>query len=138
MSPQHTDANTAALDLNRSAVARYIQLASLFRRRIDAGQWPPKQQIPTVDELAAECGVARATIRRALDMLGKRGLDRAVSRQGHLRPRAPAAAAVVRGCDGLVGTTGSAGRRGDRTHLSRLHRRGTLCGDTIRIDMKLK
>ena len=59
----------AAVDLNRSAVARYIQLASLFRRRIDAGEWAVDQQIPTVDELAAECGVARATIRQALDML---------------------------------------------------------------------
>jgi GntR family transcriptional regulator len=59
----------AALDLNRSAVARYIQLASLFRRRIESGQWPVGQQIPTVDELAVECGVARATIRQALDVL---------------------------------------------------------------------
>lgn len=57
------------VDLNRSAVARYIQLASLFRRRIHAGQWSVGQQIPTVDDLAAECGVARATIRQALDML---------------------------------------------------------------------
>src|SRR5215813_12520856 len=59
----------AAVDLSRSAVARYIQLASLFRRRIDAGELAVDQQIPTVDELAAECGVARATIRQALDML---------------------------------------------------------------------
>jgi GntR family transcriptional regulator len=56
-------------DLDRSAVARYLQLASLFRRRIEAGQWPVGHQIPTVDELAAECGVARATIRQALDQL---------------------------------------------------------------------
>lgn len=59
----------ARLDLNRSAVARYIQLASLFRRRIESGQWAVGQQIPTVDELAVECGVARATIRQALDLL---------------------------------------------------------------------
>jgi GntR family transcriptional regulator len=63
-----------ALDLNRSAVARYIQLASLFRRRIDSGQWANGQQIPTVDELAVDCGVARATIRQALDMLESEGL----------------------------------------------------------------
>lgn len=60
-----------APDLNRSAVARYIQLASLFRRRIESGQWPVGQQIPTVDELAEEVGVARATIRQALDELAK-------------------------------------------------------------------
>ena len=64
-----TSSADARLDLNRSAVARYIQLASLFRRRIESGQWAVGQQIPTVDELAVECGVARATIRQALDLL---------------------------------------------------------------------
>src|SRR5258708_3958393 len=58
-----------AVDLDRSVVARYIQLASLFRRRIEAGDCPIGEQTPTVDDLAAECGVARATIRKALDML---------------------------------------------------------------------
>ena len=63
-----------AVDLDRSVVARYIQLASLFRRRIEAGDWPIAEQMPTVDDLAAECGVARATIRKALDMLQAEGL----------------------------------------------------------------
>lgn len=59
----------AGVDFSRSAIARYIQLAMLFRRRIESGQWPVGSQIPTVDELADECGVARATIRQALDIL---------------------------------------------------------------------
>lgn len=63
-----------AVDFSRSAIARYIQLATLFRRRIEAGQWPLGSQIPTVDELADECGVARATIRQALDILEHEGL----------------------------------------------------------------
>src|SRR5215208_1761921 len=63
-----------AVDLDRSVVARYIQLASLFRRRIEAGDWPVAKQTPTVDDLAAECGVARATIRKAFDMLEGEGL----------------------------------------------------------------
>lgn len=62
------------LDFSRSAVSRYIQLATLFRQRIDTGQWPVDRQIPTVDELAEECGVARATIRQALDQLEDEGL----------------------------------------------------------------
>lgn len=67
----------ARVDFSRSAVARYIQLASLFRRRIESGQWAVGQQIPTVDDLAAECGVARATIRQALDILeNERLIDR--------------------------------------------------------------
>lgn len=61
-------------DLSRSAVARYIQLATLFRRRIESGQWKVGEQIPVVDALAAECGVARATIRQALGLLENDGL----------------------------------------------------------------
>jgi GntR family transcriptional regulator len=64
----------AKVDLSRSAVSRYIQLATLFRRRIEQGTWKLGQQIPTVDDLAAECGVARATIRQALGQLEQEGL----------------------------------------------------------------
>jgi len=64
----------SGVDFSRSAIARYIQLASLFRRRIQSGQWNVGQQIPTVEELADECGVARATIRQALDLLEGEGL----------------------------------------------------------------
>jgi GntR family transcriptional regulator len=61
-------------DLNRSVVARYIQLATLFRRRIETAQWPAGSQIPTIEVLAAECGVARATIRQALGLLEADGM----------------------------------------------------------------
>jgi GntR family transcriptional regulator len=64
----------AGVDFSRSAVSRYIQLASLFRRRIQSGEWRVGKQIPTVDELGAECGVARATIRQALGQLEVEGL----------------------------------------------------------------
>jgi GntR family transcriptional regulator len=67
-------APSARLDLSRSAVPRYIQLATLFRRRIEGGIWKLGQQIPTVDDLATECSVARATIRQALDQLERDGL----------------------------------------------------------------
>jgi GntR family transcriptional regulator len=50
-------------------VSRYIQLATLFQRRIETDQWPVGQQIPTIDQLAAECNVARATVRQALGIL---------------------------------------------------------------------
>ncbi|CAG9269187.1 Transcriptional regulator, GntR family [Paraburkholderia unamae] len=58
-----------AIDFSLSGVARYIQLATLFRRRIESGQWPVGEQIPTVDDLAGECAVARATVRQALGLL---------------------------------------------------------------------
>ena len=63
-----------SVDLTRSTVSRYIQLATLFRRRIEAGVWAQGQRIPTVDDLAAEYGVARATIRQALDQIQADGL----------------------------------------------------------------
>lgn len=61
-------------DLSRSNVARYLQLATLFRRHIESGHWPAGAQIPTVDELAAQHGVARATIRQALGILEEEAL----------------------------------------------------------------
>lgn len=63
-----------AEDLSRSAVSRYIQLAALFRERIKAGKWPVGARMPTLEELVTECGVARATIRQAMDLLADEGL----------------------------------------------------------------
>jgi GntR family transcriptional regulator len=63
-----------SLGLNRSNVSRYIQLATLFRRRIESGVWRAGEQIPTIDELVAETGVARATVRQALGLLEDEGL----------------------------------------------------------------
>ncbi len=60
--------------LRKSSVARYLQLASLFRRRIETGEWPVGSQIPTVENLAQECGVATMTIRQALNILETDGL----------------------------------------------------------------
>jgi GntR family transcriptional regulator len=61
-------------DLSRSPVARYIQLATLFRNRIASGEWPVGGRIPNVDELAAEFAVARGTMREALGLLEQEGL----------------------------------------------------------------
>ena len=62
------------MDLTKSNISLYIQLATLFRRKIETGVWQLGQQIPTVDTLAAEFGVARATIRQALSILESDGL----------------------------------------------------------------
>mgnify|MGYP003638647489 FL=1 len=67
------DTQTATA-LRKSSVARYLQLAALFRRRIETGAWPIDSRIPTVVELANECGVANMTIRQALGLLAEEGL----------------------------------------------------------------
>jgi len=70
------------VDFSKSGVARYIQLATLFRRRIEQGLWPVGEQIPTVDDLAEECSVARATVRQALDILEDDNLIRRYRAKG--------------------------------------------------------
>ncbi|MBX2838939.1 MAG: GntR family transcriptional regulator [Gammaproteobacteria bacterium] len=67
-----SSAISAALD--KSAVSRYIQLASVFRNLIRNGDWKVGEQIPTVTTLASEYGVAGMTIRQALDILEEEGL----------------------------------------------------------------
>ncbi|POR45302.1 GntR family transcriptional regulator [Bosea psychrotolerans] len=78
------------LDFKRTGISRYHQLATLFRRRIEAGQWQVGAQIPTVDELAGECGVARATIRQALDLLEDEQLIERYRARGTFVRRRPA------------------------------------------------
>ena len=65
---------TTAEALKKSSVSRYIQLATLFRRRIETGEWPVGLQVPTVDALAKDCGVATMTIRQAFGILEHEGL----------------------------------------------------------------
>jgi len=89
--PNRASAAAPPIDLNRSAVSRYIQLATLFRRRIEQGVWRTGEQIPTVDDLAAECGVARATIRQALDQIEAEGLIERFRAKGTFVREAPAA-----------------------------------------------
>lgn len=60
--------------LRKSSVARYLQLATMFKNRIETGQWPVNSKIPTVEALSKECGVATMTIRQALDILEAEGL----------------------------------------------------------------
>ncbi|MCG6885181.1 MAG: GntR family transcriptional regulator [Silicimonas sp.] len=66
--------NETVKALQKSNVARYIQLASLFRSRIESGEWDVGDKIPNVDVLAKECGVATMTIRQALQLLEQENL----------------------------------------------------------------
>ena len=66
--------NETVKALQKSNVSRYIQLASLFRQRIETGEWAIGARIPTVKQLAVQCGVATMTIRQALDIVEGEGL----------------------------------------------------------------
>lgn len=53
---------------------RYIQVASVLRHRIDDGTWSVGDQIPTIDAFEREFGVARVTVRQAIELLREEGL----------------------------------------------------------------
>ena len=81
---------TGGADFGRSPVARYIQLATLFRSRIAAGEWSVGSRIPNVDELAAEFAVARGTMREALGLLEQEGLLERLRAKGTFVRQSPA------------------------------------------------
>lgn len=66
--------------LKRTAIPLYVELADLLRGRIARGNWPPGHRLPTLEELVAEFGVARVTVRQAMDILSAEG--RIVREQG--------------------------------------------------------
>lgn len=65
-----------AKTLRLSAVPLYIQVAAELRRRIESGLWASGQKISTLEDLQAEFGVARVTVRQAVELLEKDGLVR--------------------------------------------------------------
>lgn len=60
--------------LPSSGTTLYSQLASVLRGRVARGEWPVGHEIPTLDELTAQYGVARVSARQAVQMLVNEGL----------------------------------------------------------------
>ena len=57
-----------------SPLPRYVQVADVIRRRIGIGQWTEGDRLPSLDALGTEFGVARVTVRQAIDSLAREGL----------------------------------------------------------------
>ena len=55
-------------------IPRYVQLADLFRQRVDKGVWLPGGILPSIDQLMEEFEVARVTVRQAIALLAEEGL----------------------------------------------------------------
>jgi GntR family transcriptional regulator len=66
--------NKAVPNYERSRVPLYVQLASVMRQRIENGHWGEGEKISTIEELESEFGVARVTVRQAIEMLREEGL----------------------------------------------------------------
>jgi DNA-binding GntR family transcriptional regulator len=73
----------AASAIDRDApVAIHAQISERIRNRVATGEWPAHYRLKSEPELAAELGVSRGTLRRALTTLIEEGLLRQVRGRG--------------------------------------------------------
>ncbi len=70
----------------------YEQLRSQLQRLISSGQLPVGTRLPTIRQMAADLGVASATVSRVYEMLASDGWVTAAGRRGTVVHRQPAAA----------------------------------------------
>jgi len=81
-------AHTEMFALDRAGLDRdapsslHSQLSDSMRSAIVAGHWPPGQRLSSEPDLAAELGVSRGTLRRAIATLVDEGLLRQVRGRG--------------------------------------------------------
>lgn len=69
-----TKAEVSSANYGDDRVDLYIQLARIFRKRIESGVWKSGKQIPTILQLCAEYKVSRPPVRQAIAMLSQEGL----------------------------------------------------------------
>ena len=67
---------------DRSRMPLYLQVASVMRQRINSGRWAEGEKISTLEELEEEFGVARVTIRQAIELLHAEDLLQAQQGRG--------------------------------------------------------
>jgi len=60
----------------------YVQLADDLAARIGRGEYPRGSRLPSEAELAESYGVAKMTVRRALEVLRERGMIRTLHGRG--------------------------------------------------------
>lgn len=77
------DDSTQAAGIQRGLpVAIHAQISGGIRARIASGEWPAHYRLKSEPELAAELGVSRGTLRRALTTLIEEGLLRQIRGKG--------------------------------------------------------
>jgi GntR family transcriptional regulator len=62
------------MSFSDNAVPRYLQIADLLRKRIARGVWRQGEKLPSLETLMEEFGVARVTVRQAVELLSREGL----------------------------------------------------------------
>src|SRR5205085_11970894 len=65
---------------DKSGAPRYMQLASVLKHEITNGKWPVGRQLPTVEKISNDYGLAKITVRQAFAVLAQD--DLVVSERG--------------------------------------------------------
>jgi GntR family transcriptional regulator len=76
--------------LRRDRLPRYLQVASVLRRRVAEGYWHVGEKIATLEALEQEFGVARVTVRQAVELLQNDGILKSYQGRGTFVTKAPA------------------------------------------------
>jgi GntR family transcriptional regulator len=66
----------------RDRLPRYLQVASVLRRRVEEGYWHVGDKIATLEALEQEFGVARVTVRQAVELLQNDGILKSFQGRG--------------------------------------------------------
>lgn len=82
--------------VDHPGLARYAALAAALRQRVVRGEWLPGSALPAEQALAAEHGVALATLRRALELLVEQGLIERIHGKGTFVRSGIAGASMLR------------------------------------------
>ena len=77
----HCIVDAKQIDL-RSAVPAYRQLASILREQIQSGELAADQPVPSETTLIQRYGIARGTVRRAIEVLREEDLVVTVQGRG--------------------------------------------------------
>lgn len=77
----HGRVTDRTIDL-RSAVPAYRQLAAILREQIESGELAADQPVPSETTLVQRYGVARGTVRHAIEVLRDEGLVVTVQGRG--------------------------------------------------------
>jgi GntR family histidine utilization transcriptional repressor len=112
-------------DISKSAPEPiYLQIKQIIQQRIESGEWPSGQKLPSENELVTALDVSRMTINRALRELTQQGLIRRVHGIGSFVAEAPRHMSLIELQD-IALETAQHGRR----HSSRILRQAEIAAD---------
>jgi GntR family transcriptional regulator len=115
---------------------KYRQIADGLRLKIESGQLPPDDQLPTETDLSKEFGASRNTIRDAIKSLISLGLVETRPGQGTFVTRRPDPLVTTLSADENTGLGGGEGAA-YRSEVSEEHREPTTSDPDVRLQTAL-